>query len=332
MNIYPTHPLKSNYTNTKNLMSNSFAFTGSWAGLPVPWTPNDQFDENRYRKDIEACARVGIPGIYTCGTTGEFYALDWEEFQVITQTTVQECREQGIRSMIGVTAPDTRSAVKKAAFAAKSGADAIQVAFPFWLELQDSEILPFLQAVSKAADGIPLSLYESSRAKKILTLAQHLEVKSALPNYLMVKGTVGDAEFLRPEGCRRMTDAGIAIFADEGTYWPSLMEHGIQGCCSSFVYYAPQVVMPMNEALANQDLAKLKEGAEKLDKLLQYLIHSVIQRGLYDSAIDRLGGHAIGILQCGLKCRPPYQSATEEDAEDLRNWWNSEFPEQPSNR
>jgi len=302
-------------------------FRGSWAGLPVPWDANDTFDEGVYREDIARCAEVKIPGIYTGGTTGEFYAQDWEEFCEITRVTVDQTRKMGIPAMIGVTALDTRLAVKKAEFAAKAGADAIQVAFPFWLEIKDPEVIPFIEAVSSASGNLPLSLYESGRAKKHLTLDKHLRLREKVPAYRMVKATVAGADTVTPKGCEALTRAGIAVFADEGTYWPKLMDHGVAGCCSSFVYYAPRVVMPMNEALQNQDKVALERGAAILGKLLEFLIENHISRGLYDSAIDRLGGYAIGILKTGLKCRPPYQSATEEDARALKSWWARNFPD-----
>ena len=62
-------------------------FTGPWAGLPVPWTKNDRFDEAVFRTDVQRCCDAGVPGVYTAGTTGEFYAMEFEEWKAVAKAT-----------------------------------------------------------------------------------------------------------------------------------------------------------------------------------------------------------------------------------------------------
>ena len=77
------------------------AFVGPWAGLPVAWTDNDRFDEETYRGDVARCCEAGMPGVYTGGTTGEFYAMEFDEFQPVARATVEECRVHDKPVMIG---------------------------------------------------------------------------------------------------------------------------------------------------------------------------------------------------------------------------------------
>ena len=125
-------------------------FVGPWAGLPVAWTEDDEFDETTYRGDVARCCRAGIPGSIR-GTSGEFYAQEWEEFQRIARATVEECHQRGTPAMIGCTSTSTRGAVRRAAFAAELGADAIQVALPFWMEVPDDQVLPFFRSCPRNA-------------------------------------------------------------------------------------------------------------------------------------------------------------------------------------
>src|SRR5690606_36771242 len=105
--------------------------SGPWAGLPVAWREDWSFDEETYRIDVGRVCDAGVPGVYTCGTTGEFYAMEWDEFQAITRATVEECQERSTPVMIGVTSTHTLGAQRRAAYAAEAGADAIQLALPF---------------------------------------------------------------------------------------------------------------------------------------------------------------------------------------------------------
>lgn len=301
-------------------------FRGSWAGLPVAWTHNNLFDEQTYRGDVARCCRLGVPGIYTGGTTGEFYAMEFDEFQRVARATVEEAHAAGKPAMIGVSSTYTLGAARRAAYAAEIGADAVQVALPFWMEVPDASVLGFFREVSVAAGHLPLSIYETLRTKKALNLEQHRVIKEELPNYLMVKSnsdTIGTTE----EGCAALTKLGINVFGNESSLWLKLGPHGIAGCCSSFVYYVPDIVLGLNRYLDGRNWERLAEGAKKLELLLDFVIGAFSSRGYYDSAIDRLGGVTGGVLRTSLYCRGPYAHANEADVQSLREWYQQNLPE-----
>ena len=70
-------------------------FRGPWAGLPVAWTEAGAFDEETYRLDVRRCAGTRMPGVYAGGTTGEFYAMEFDEFRAVARATVEECHAGG---------------------------------------------------------------------------------------------------------------------------------------------------------------------------------------------------------------------------------------------
>ena len=302
-------------------------FRGSWAGVPVAWTADQQFDEETYRGDVASCCRIDAPGIYTAGTTGEFYAMEFDEFKRVTRATIEAANAAGKPVMIGVTSTYTLGAARRAAFAAEAGASAVQVALPYWMETPDSEVTGFFREVSAAAGNLPLSIYETKRTKKALTLLQHQTVKVALPNYLMVKansGTIGTT----PEGCEALTALGVNVFGDEGSLWPTLGPRGMVGCCSSFVYYAPEVILPLNAALAARDWAAVQRHSASAKKLLDFVVEKfVVGKQYWDSAADRLGGVSSGVLRTSLACRGPYPHATPDDVATLRAWFRENLPE-----
>ena len=214
-------------------------FTGPWAGLPIAWTDDDCFDETTYRGDVKRCCLAGVPGIYTGGTTGEFYAMELDEFCEIARATIEECHAHDTPAMIGCSSTYTLGAVRRARIAAELGADAIQVTLPFWMEVGDDEIVPFFLLVSKESGGLPLSVYETTRCKRALTLDQHRAIKEEVSDYLMVKanaGTIGAT----PEGCEALSEL-VNVFVGE-TLWLELGSRGIRGACSAMVYWNPRVI------------------------------------------------------------------------------------------
>src|SRR6185295_6909436 len=108
------------------------------------------------------------------------------------------------------------------------------------MEVAEHEIVPFFREVGKAADGLALSVYETTRTKQVLTLDQHRAIKDAAPNYRMVKSneaTLGVSE----DGCRELSRL-VSVFVSEDL-WGSLGPLGAKGCCSSLVYWAPRLIL-----------------------------------------------------------------------------------------
>jgi dihydrodipicolinate synthase/N-acetylneuraminate lyase len=290
----------------------------------VAWTASDEFDEPTYRQDVARCCKAGVPGVYTGGTSGEFYAQEWDEFQRIAQSTVEECHRHNTPVMIGCTSTSTRGAALRAAFAAQAGADAIQLALPFWMEVADDQVVPFFTDVAKAAGGVPFSIYETRRAKKTLSVAQHLAVKRALPQYLMVKAnedTVGDTV----EGCRALSDI-VNVFVGEHR-WAPLGPYGAIGSCSSLVYWNPVPILRTWAHMRDQQWANVQAECRKMEALFGALFATFGSRGFTDTAYDRLGGLAGGFLRTSLKNRGPYASPKEGDVESMRELFRQHYPE-----
>lgn len=298
--------------------------TGPWAGLPVAWTEDDRFDEAAYRKDVARCCEVGVPGVYTGGTTGEFYAMELDEWKAVTRATIEECCAHGKPVMIGCTSTYNLGAARRAAYAAEQGADAVQVALPFWMEIGDEQIVPFFKEVADASGGLPLSIYETTRAKKALTLDQHRAIKDAVPDYMMVKangGTIGSTV----EGCRALSEL-VNVFVGEHLFG-ELGRAGAKGCCSSVVYWNPRIILNLWRQVEQQDWLAVDVTCQRVLGLFNGFDTVIAARGFTDTASDRLGGVATNFLKCGLRSRGPYPHATPEDVQTLRQWCREHFPE-----
>lgn len=297
---------------------------GPWAGLPVAWNESNEFDEETYRGDVVRSCKAGVPGIYTAGTTGEFYAQEFDEFKAITRATVEECCAHQVPSMIGVTSTHTLGAARRAAVARELGADSIQVALPFWMEVPDRSVVPFFREVSRASGDLPLSVYETMRTKKALTLDQHRQIKDALPNYLMVKSnanTIGTTA----DGCAALSKF-VNVFVNENL-WGALGPHGAVGCCSALVYANPRVILQIWSLLRTQQWDALRKQSALLGRLDEYLESAIGPKGYTDTSYDRLATVATGFLKTSLHSRGPYPSAAKEDLELFRSWCRTNFPE-----
>ncbi len=298
---------------------------GPWAGLPVAWKDNGRtFDEEAYRSDLERTCKAGVPGAYTAGTTGEFYAMELDEWKAVAKSTVEECRKHDTPVMIGVTATYTLGAQRRAAYAAELGADAIQLALPFWMEVDDRQIVSFFQDVAAAAPELSMSIYETLRTKKSLTVDQHRAIHEATGCYLAVKsneGTVG----MTPEGCEALSEF-VNVWVGEGA-WAKLGPHGAIGCASALVYMNPRYILDMFELLQARDWDKLAACCAVIKSLSQQGLEPYRARGFTDTSFDHLQGLAAGFLEMSPVSRGPYLSATSEDVRSLQAWMKVNVPE-----
>lgn len=309
---------------TINAPEEPLKFRGPWAGLPVAWTEDDRFDELTYRADVRRCCAAGAPGVYTGGTTGEWYAMDFDEFRAVARATVEECHAVNRPAMIGCTSTYSAGASRRAAYAKEIGADAVQVAFPCWLEIGDREVIPFIREVGQAAGELPLSIYDTKRSKKSLTVDQHLAIKEAVPQYAMVKATGGTIG-ATPHGCARLAK-DLSVFVAEPR-WAELGPVGAAGWCSSAIYWGPRFTLDTWDAVERKDWVAVRKGCEQFERFYAFLFDTFAERGLPDGAYDRIGARATGFLSTSLHNRKPYPSATADDVTLIRRYFESHFPE-----
>ena len=297
---------------------------GPWAGLPVAWTDDGlSFDEDAYRANVDRTCKAGVPGVYTGGTTGEFYAMEFDEFQAVSRATVQECKRNGTPAMIGVTSTYTLGAQRRAAYAAEIGADAIQLAVPFWMEVDDRQIVTFFKEVVSAAPDLTMTLYETLRSKKHLSVEQHRAIWEATGTYMAVKsnaGTVGNT----PEGCERLSTF-VNVWVGEHL-WSELGPRGAIGCASALVYLNPRVILHMFDLLKAKQWDPLRKWTDLLQRHDQGLA-PFAARAFTDSAYDHMQGLVAGFLKMSPRSRGPYVSCTEEDVAQLRAWMQDNVPE-----
>jgi 4-hydroxy-tetrahydrodipicolinate synthase len=295
---------------------------GMWAALPVSWSIDGQFDEGSTRENVRRVCRAGVHGVYTHGTTGEFYAQSEDEWRRVTQATMEESRALQVPCQIGCTALWTGEVIRRAEFAQKLDAAAIQIAFPFWMALSDSQAVRFLLDVARAVPGMPIILYNTERSKKLLTTQLLQRIIDAGIPLIGCKGIRNLDEF------RSFCAAapGVKFFVGEtelASYW----KDGARGCYSAFVLASPAFI------LRYYDLCEIgSPQAERVAALLRRFIAEVImpfvERGLFDSALDRCIASTTGFLKGPLlTSRAPYDSPTDGDVAECRDWFGKNLPE-----
>jgi 4-hydroxy-tetrahydrodipicolinate synthase len=296
--------------------------TGMWAGLPVPWTTQDEIDEAALRENVRRICRAGAHGVYTHGTTGEFYAQTEEEWKRVVRATVEECRSEGKPCQIGCTALWTTEVIRRVGFAQQMGADGVQIAFPFWLELTDDQAVRFLRDVASAVPEIPFILYNTTRSKKPLTvdlLRRSLDAGIPIVGCKGVQNKQELQEFLK-------IGPKLKFFVGEyelASHWSP----GARGCYSSFVYACPRFMLRYFD-LCEQGSKEAQHIEGGLKRFIAEYVMPLTRRGMYDTALDRCFAVMTGFLTGNLlQSRQPYDAPTQKDVNDCREWCSNNLSE-----
>lgn len=296
---------------------------GIWIPLIVCWRDDGRVDEARYAKSIRAFKGTGIHGVYTGGTTGEFYAQDDKAFEQITAVTCEEADAIGLPVQIGCSATATSMVARRIAIARSHHADAIQIALPFWMELSDRETREFFSDLAHAAQGTPLVLYQTGRTKKVISPSLLARIADDIPELIGVKDTLCSSEGLAEI---RQLAPDLAIFGGDRDIADKLRVGGT-GAYSAVALLNPQFVSGLYNAAASGDWEDANARQAIIRRFFdELLIPMVLEEGLSDSAIDRVQCVAGGV-DVGLSCQKPYRSAVPAHVERLRKWCIANAPE-----
>jgi len=116
------------------------------------------------RVDADAATRLvsrlvdgGVHGLYVAGTTGEGLYLSSEEHRELSRAVVKAAR--GVPVVVHVGALTTAAAVALARQAVQVEATAVAAIPPPYYSLTRDELLAYFTAIAKAAEPLPLYLY-----------------------------------------------------------------------------------------------------------------------------------------------------------------------------
>ena len=301
---------------------------GIWAGVTMPWDDQDTFDEDTYAKNTDRIISAGVHGVYTTGSTGEFYALDYDEFCTMVDIQAQACGKAGIKLQIGCCSDATRKTIKLLQYVAgKPEVGAAQVNIPYWMELNDRELLQFFKDLYNACPHMPLVHYNIPRAKRFLTGEDYLRILDVAPSLVGVKFTFAGSHFGQLQDALRLTPQ-LSYFIAE-TLLVSAMQLGARGCYSSLVSTNPSLILDMYSKAADRQWDDAIAMQQRMAKFYADAVPFILDRGegcidpVFDKGLAVASGCALGHQ----RCRPPYIGWSDETVAAMRDWLKANYPE-----
>jgi len=311
----------------KQAMSKGEKWEGIWAGLPTMFNADWSLDTGAMETNIRRMIKAGVQGIYLLGSTGEFYALDFDEFKQVTDLLVKVAGGSSIPLAVDCGSPNTRETVRQLQYVKKAGVNAAQLIIPYWMDMTEPEVMQFFKDVHAAVPDLPIISYNVPRTKRFFLGPDYVKIREVLPNLIAVKFTFAGGHFADLQEAVRL-NPGLKFYVGENVL-VSAMAIGARGSCSSIVYTNSGLVLKMY-ALAKEH--KWDEALAMQSRMVAFFagmdeIMSELGVGGIDPVADKGLGLAAGGIVGHPRTRAPYIGWSEENVRKVRDWMKTKFPD-----
>ena len=294
---------------------------GMWVSVPTEWDEDGNFDEKTFRDEIAMLINAGAHGLYTTGSTGEFYALDWEEFKQITDAFLAETAGK-IPVQVGANWFSTRGTIRRVRCAHDKGAGAAQICFPAWMKMRREDYDQFLADVYEAVPDIALIHYNVAHTKKLFHGQDYARVLPSVPTLIGTKAAMSLNSFMElmvnaPELCH---------FTGEHVF-PLSHLLGAKGMYTSWFMMNPTLFHEYYQMCLDGYYGEAIAVTHRLVKWHETAVTPLIQKGYLHATLDKAFVEIGGWLPGNRRTRKPHQPLTDEDFAQLKRLTAELMPE-----
>jgi 4-hydroxy-tetrahydrodipicolinate synthase len=169
------------------------SFEGVHTPLVTPFLPDGEINHDLLGKHAANLAGR-VSGLGIGGTTGEYYALSFDE-RVRTFNTVAQAAGGKTYLTAGINATTTKEVIRLGQEAKRAGLNALLVAAPYYAQPTQDELLSHLLKVDDTLD-MPVMLYNFPARTGTEISDAVLEKVLARPNFVAMKESTGDISHL----------------------------------------------------------------------------------------------------------------------------------------
>jgi 4-hydroxy-tetrahydrodipicolinate synthase len=284
---------------------------GNWATLLLPIRPDQSIDFDLLGAEISHFGKMGVDGVYSNGTAGEFFTQTEAEFDQVNQLLAEKCERLQLPFQIGAAHMSPQLSLERLRRARAWKPSGFQVILPDWFPPTMDDIHRFLDVMAAAADPIPLILYNPPHAKRKLVPAEWIAVVQRHPGVAGIKVAGGDAEWY--DAMRPVLER-ISVFIPGHTLATGL-SRGAHGAYSNVACLSPWGAQKWYELCRRKpaDGLKLEQKIGRFisEEVMPLVTVSKLPNMAADKAMAVAGGWLPGL---SARVRWPYESATKSEA------------------
>lgn len=259
----------------------------------------------------------GVHGLFPMGTTGEFYAVDDEEYRKILITVkeavadLKTCYGEPVTIYAGCSHITTRGSVRLCKIAEEVGVDAVSVLTPMFVSQTQEELYQHYKTIAQST-SLPIVMY-NNKPKTNVTIQPATAAKLAheIPNIVAIKDSTGD--FTNTEEYLRLTadirDKFNVLLGRDTLIYAGLC-YGASGAIASCANVAPRITADIYDKYIAGDFAGALEAQYTLAPL-----RIACNMGTFPEVIKE--GLMLQNIPVG-KCLDPIQKLSDSERETLK--------------
>ena len=295
---------------------------GIWGTVLLPIRDDNSIDFDAAGVDLDYLMRSRISGIYTNGTAGEFDRQSEDEFDRLQRQVADICTRFGLAFQVGASHTDEPTSIDRILRSRTLGPGAFQVMIPRAASGDISRAASFLGAAARAAEGVPLVLYDPPSHPSGLMWTQYRQLAERTEALIGLKvgpAKPGDYAALVAD-CPK-----LSVFVP-GHHVVTGLRAGARGSYSNIACLQPRGAQRWYE-LALSDEAAAAQLESRIQSFLGRRIAPLRGLGHGPAALDKLLS-AIGGWSCaGTRVRPPGRSIPDSQVPALAEEVRTGLPE-----
>ncbi len=234
--------------------------------VPVvtPFNRDETVDQSALRTIVDYLIDAGVHGLFPSGSQGELYALSAEEKKRITEVVIEHTNGR-VFVMPSTGAVTTRESIDLTRHAEASGADAVSVITPYFIQPSGAEQIEHMTRICESV-SIPVLAYNNpGRTGVIFTPAMAATVASRVDNFVGIKDSSGDMTntLAYIEAC----PPGFRTFMGRDTLIYAALCCGCVGAVAATANVVPELVVGIYDAYHAGDLETAQERQRGLAPL-----------------------------------------------------------------
>ena len=223
----------------------TFKAEGIFTAMVTPFTADGALDLAAARKAVAWQIEQNVHGVVPLGGTGEPLSLTVDESKRLIDAVVDEAGGR-VQVVAGALCASQRDIIEVGRHAARAGATAAMLIPPYFVMAKPRHIVQHFADISAAVD-LPLVLYHGPQRSGVrLELDAMLELLAAVPRFVAIKDTTGDAYYL--SSLVRQASASVSVMQGWDELVHATLALGGRGAILSLGCLIPQLFLQMYAA------------------------------------------------------------------------------------
>jgi 4-hydroxy-tetrahydrodipicolinate synthase len=237
---------------------------GIFSAMITPFDANENIDERAFAVLLNWVIDKGVNGVFVVSSTGESWALSFEEKTRLFRLTVAVVHKR-VPVIAGVGAASTREAIRLAEAAAAAGAEYLCAAPPSFVRPTQDELFAHYSALAQATP-LPLLLYNIPMlAGNVIGTPVVRKLAERFPTVAGIKDSSGDLTLLNDLLVQRRGDFSVFTGIDT-LLLPGLLAGG-QGAILGSANVCPELAL---EIVRLFDAGRLAEARAVQNRLTRF--------------------------------------------------------------